>query len=155
MPFALKYHLNKLYWLIVKPPRRLYRFLFRPPFRAVKVMIFHDGKLLLVRNTYDHRKWAVPGGGCDADETTADAAVREAFEETGIRFSTVTLIGSYEEVRENCRGVFDVYTATADSPDVAVDGFEVREAGWFMLDVLPEDRATRVDALVALHVGAV
>jgi 8-oxo-dGTP pyrophosphatase MutT (NUDIX family) len=42
-----------------------------------------DGRVLLVRRA-DDRRWAMPGGWVDPGETPAQAAVREAFEETGL-----------------------------------------------------------------------
>ena len=62
---------------------------------AVSVMI-QDGKghLLLVRNR-DDGLWQTVGGGMDPNEQPADAAVREAFEETGLLVEPTRLIGVY------------------------------------------------------------
>lgn len=43
-----------------------------------------DGKLLIVKANYKPY-WTVPGGVIDAGETPKQAAVREVFEEVGIR----------------------------------------------------------------------
>lgn len=46
--------------------------------------IFDDrDRLLLIRRT-DTGQWAMPGGGAEVGETVGAAAVREAFEETGL-----------------------------------------------------------------------
>jgi 8-oxo-dGTP pyrophosphatase MutT (NUDIX family) len=42
-----------------------------------------EGRVLLVRRA-DDRRWAMPGGWVDPGETPAEAAVREAREETGL-----------------------------------------------------------------------
>lgn len=48
-----------------------------------------DKKILLVKhNMFD--KWVQPGGHIEADEVPEEAAVREVFEETGIK---ITLLG--------------------------------------------------------------
>lgn len=41
--------------------------------------------------------WTLPGGGLEAGETAAEAAVREVWEETGLRVRTVRLVweGTY------------------------------------------------------------
>ncbi len=49
----------------------------------------HDGRVLLIRGG-DHRRpeagewWFTVGGGCEAGESSAEAARREAFEEAGL-----------------------------------------------------------------------
>lgn len=46
--------------------------------------VFDDrDRLLLIRRT-DTGQWAMPGGGAEVGETVGTAAVREAFEETGL-----------------------------------------------------------------------
>lgn len=62
---------------------------------AVAVMIRDDmGRLLLVRNR-DDGLWQTVGGGMDPNEQPADAAVREAFEETGLLVEPTRIIGVY------------------------------------------------------------
>jgi 8-oxo-dGTP pyrophosphatase MutT (NUDIX family) len=62
---------------------------------SVAVMVRDaDGRLLLVRNRDDGR-WQTVGGGMDPGEQPADAAVREAFEETGLLVAPTRVIGVY------------------------------------------------------------
>jgi 8-oxo-dGTP pyrophosphatase MutT (NUDIX family) len=62
---------------------------------SVAVMIRDAaGQLLLVRNR-DDGTWQTVGGGMDPDEQPADAAVREAFEETGLEVALTRVIGVY------------------------------------------------------------
>lgn len=53
-----------------------------------------EGRQLLVLLA-DTGSWAVPGGAIDPDETPADAAVRECWEETGLLVKPKRLIGVY------------------------------------------------------------
>lgn len=53
-----------------------------------------DGRVLLARHA-DNDRWALPGGSIDPDETPADAAVRELWEETGLRATPERVIGVY------------------------------------------------------------
>jgi ADP-ribose pyrophosphatase YjhB (NUDIX family) len=53
-----------------------------------------SGALLLVHKT-DNDLWALPGGGMDAGESVADAAVREVKEETGFDVEVTGLVGVY------------------------------------------------------------
>ena len=57
------------------------------PVVATIATVFRDGNVLLVRraNPPDVGKWGFPGGKVDLGECLKDAAIRELFEETGVR----------------------------------------------------------------------
>jgi ADP-ribose pyrophosphatase YjhB (NUDIX family) len=62
---------------------------------SVSVHIFDTaGRLLLVRQR-DDNVWSTPGGVIEPDERPADAAVREAWEETGLVVRPERLLGVY------------------------------------------------------------
>jgi 8-oxo-dGTP pyrophosphatase MutT (NUDIX family) len=49
----------------------------------------------------DHEYWFTVGGGIDPDESLAEGAARELFEETGVRTTAADLVGPvYSEVTE-------------------------------------------------------
>lgn len=60
--------------------------------------IVHDdaGRLLLVRRANEPSRglWCEPSGRCEPGESAADAAVREAVEETGLVVRAVRAVGS-------------------------------------------------------------
>ena len=87
----------------------------RFPVGAIAFVRDEDGRVLLVRQTY-HRggvRWAPPGGWLDRGESPRQAAVREAFEETGLHVVAGHLLevdgGPYGEVSLifECRVVGD------------------------------------------------
>ena len=57
-----------------------------------------SGRVLMIERT-DNGLWAVPGGGQDVGETTRQAAVREALEETGIEIEVTGIVGIYSDPR--------------------------------------------------------
>ena len=61
---------------------------FNPQINVAGCFIEHDGDILLIKRAngkYQNDKWSVPGGKIDKGETESDAAIREVFEETGLR----------------------------------------------------------------------
>lgn len=64
---------------------------------SVTAVIFNDrGETLLLRSS-DDGKWYTIGGAMDPGENPADAAVREAFEETGLRVVPRRIVGVYAD----------------------------------------------------------
>lgn len=56
--------------------------------RAVRAIIIHDNKLLVLhRNKFGKEYDTLPGGNIELHETAEDALVREVFEETSVRFT--------------------------------------------------------------------
>jgi 8-oxo-dGTP pyrophosphatase MutT (NUDIX family) len=59
----------------------------KPPRLAVRALILHRGRLLLV-NAWPEAAgsdlWCAPGGGVEAGASLPDALMREVFEETGL-----------------------------------------------------------------------
>jgi ADP-ribose pyrophosphatase YjhB (NUDIX family) len=107
------------------------------PKLAVGVLVAREGKLLLVRRNHTPAlgRWAFPSGFVDAGEVIEEAAVREVFEETGIKVQIDGLIGVYSEAGNSV--VFVAYAGSATGGD-AVAGPEAFEVGWFTPDQLPE-----------------
>jgi ADP-ribose pyrophosphatase YjhB (NUDIX family) len=56
-----------------------------------------DGRLLLTRRTINpsRGRWTFPGGYVDFGETVTDAAMRETWEETGLKVDLTGLVGVY------------------------------------------------------------
>lgn len=119
----------------------------RPMTLGVRVLVVDaEGRVLLIRHSY-LPGWYLPGGGVDAGETLADAAIRELREETGFEAEVVRLIGMYHNVRTSRRDHVALYRVDAFRGDVTrfTPNVEIREIGFFAPDQLPEDatEATR------------
>lgn len=64
---------------------------------STNVIIENDaGELLMIRRS-DNGNWAVPGGAIDLGESLAQAAVREAKEESGIDCEVIDVVGIYTD----------------------------------------------------------
>lgn len=65
----------------------------RPVARAI--VILDDKIALLERHRQGKRYFVFPGGGIDRGETPEQAAIREAFEETGLQIVIESLVAEY------------------------------------------------------------
>lgn len=139
-----------LFWDTVNPFRRLYRFIFRPQTRGVKVLIKWRGKILLTRLGYAHRAWTIPGGGVHSRESYEEAARREIREEVSITLGKIEKIGEYESTREYKRDTVVCFLAVVDDPLFRVDGIEIAEAGWFTPSALPNPHRPTVTRLLQM-----
>jgi 8-oxo-dGTP pyrophosphatase MutT (NUDIX family) len=135
----------------VRARRRIVRSL--SPNFTVGAMCFverDDGALLLVEHTY-RRRWGVPGGLLEKREDAADAAVREAFEETGLR---IELLGEpavvVDPLPQRVDLIFRGRLVAGTSSEPVVGSPEIRAARWFPADALPELQHETAQAMVAL-----
>ena len=62
---------------------------------SATVCVFDDEHRLLLLHHAEGDHWAPPGGAIEPDESPADAAVRECFEETGLHVRPVQILGVY------------------------------------------------------------
>jgi 8-oxo-dGTP pyrophosphatase MutT (NUDIX family) len=66
------------------------------PYPCGDAAIFNArGEILLIQRA-DDQLWAMPGGAFEVGETPAQAACREAWEETGIQVEPLALVGVYD-----------------------------------------------------------
>jgi len=64
----------------------------------VRTAAFRDGKILLVKELSDG-KWALPGGWADINDSPAEAAVREVWEEAGFEVEISKLAAVYDRAK--------------------------------------------------------
>ena len=97
-----------------------------------------DGGVVLLRRGIEPAmgKWVFPGGYVDRGESTAEAAVRETREESGLEVVTRSLLGVYSY--SGSPNVIIVYVAEVAGGALTA-GDESTEAGTFPLSRIPWD----------------
>lgn len=109
---------------------------------AVDAFIIEKNKVLLIKrgkHLTNAGKYAFPGGYLDRDETTVQATVREAKEETGYDVEIEKLLTVRDSPDRNDEGrqnIAFIYLAKPISQTGKPDD-EVEDVKWFDLDDLP------------------
>ncbi|MGC4069722.1 MAG: NUDIX domain-containing protein [Polyangiaceae bacterium] len=125
LAYRIAYRLMCIYWRLT-----------RARTHGALVAIWHDGKVLLVRNSYvDY--YSLPGGYLKTKEDARDAALRELGEELNLRVLPSELRPGYEEThlwvgKTDHVVIFDLDVAVR--PPFRVDRREVVEADFFAPD---------------------
>jgi 8-oxo-dGTP diphosphatase len=124
---------------------------YKNPTPTVDLLIELDGRpgtIVLIRRGNEPLGWALPGGFVDEGEWLADAAVREAKEETGLDVTVTELFHVYSDPARDRRRhtVSTVFCGRAAGEPAGGD--DAAEAGVFSEDTLPSplvfDHATIV-----------
>ena len=106
----------------------------------VRAAVVEKGKLLLVRERMDGG-WTLPGGWVDVGDRPANAAEREAFEESGYQVRATRLVGVYDANRLGelrFHHAFKlVFLCERIGGDAAIS-YETTEVGWFEQKSLPQ-----------------
>ena len=102
---------------------------------AIIIMKTEDGGYIMQQRSlkakYSPGEWDVTGGGVTAGETSAQAAVREAFEELGVKADAEKLVHMLTEVTEwggDYGMICDTYAVRVQPPErFAIAGREVND----------------------------
>jgi ADP-ribose pyrophosphatase YjhB (NUDIX family) len=108
------------------------------PGLGVNTAILQNGKILLTQRT-DFEVWCLPGGSVERDESLAQAAVREAREETGLEVQLTRLVGTYSRPGWLDGGLHViVFAAEVAGGELCPQVEEVLEMRYFGRDELPD-----------------
>jgi 8-oxo-dGTP pyrophosphatase MutT (NUDIX family) len=108
-----------------------------PTTAGSKVILVHGDEILLIKTTYGYN-YTLPGGLIDKGETPEHAAIREVWEEVGIKLTHVTTLPSfitYEEYKTDT--VHGFYTEVPNK-EYKLDKIEIDTAEWHHINNLPK-----------------
>lgn len=95
------------------------------------------GQVLLVKHSYGKLNWELPGGAAEAEESIADAAIREVSEETNLVVTADRLTGIYYQLENDSHHfVFQCSIAHQGQEPLSVSE-ETTDCGYFSPDALP------------------
>jgi NAD+ diphosphatase len=104
---------------------------------AVIVAITRGDQLLLAHNrNFRPGMFSLLAGFVDPGETLEQTAVREVREEVGVEIGDLRYVSSQPWPFPN--SLMAGFRATYRSGEIAVDGKEIEQAGWFTRETLPE-----------------
>jgi ADP-ribose pyrophosphatase YjhB (NUDIX family) len=113
------------------------------PLVGVGAIIIQGNQVVLVKRGHAplQGKWSIPGGVLEVGETLRKAAIREAFEETGLSIEPGELLGVFERVLPDEEGRMKYHYVLIDflCRRVAGEltaGDDADEVRWFRRDEL-------------------
>jgi ADP-ribose pyrophosphatase YjhB (NUDIX family) len=108
------------------------------PNLGVNVAIIQDGHILLTKRE-DFEVWCMPGGAVDPNESLADAAVREALEETGLTVQLTRLVGVYSQPDWLTGNHIALFAGTPAGGALCLCPGETVDVRYFPVTALPAD----------------
>ena len=120
---------------------RVYWRVLRPDNNGALVALWHQGRVLLVKNSYV-KHYSLPGGNLRPGEAAIDAAVRELKEEINldVRRDELTVALDHVHQWEGRRDHVVIFEIDLeDEPTISVDNREVVSAEW----LLPKEAVQR------------
>jgi len=106
-----------------------------PPIVA-SVAIIKENHVLLTKRD-DFHVWCLPSGGVDSGESVAEAALREAYEETGLKIELTRVVGIYSRIG----AIPDIHAVHFSAIPIAgqlrTQEGETIEVRYFPIDELP------------------
>lgn len=107
--------------------------------RVRVVVMREDGKVLLVRGYISRQRWALPGGGARRGETCQQAALREVYEETGVKVDReLRYLGRVKSREAIFPFSVRVFFARAETDTIRCNG-EIIEAQWMPRSKVPRE----------------
>jgi ADP-ribose pyrophosphatase YjhB (NUDIX family) len=112
-------------------------------FVGARGVILDDQRRLLLIQRSDNHRWAIPAGAMELGESMRDCAVREVWEETGLRATSLTPFAFYSayqytnEYGHTYQQILMSFRIDSWEGELQRQTEESVDAGFFALDALP------------------
>jgi ADP-ribose pyrophosphatase YjhB (NUDIX family) len=134
---------------------------------GANTVLFNEANQVLLHRRADNGAWALPGGRMEIGESIEQCAVREMFEETGVRVRIKRLVGVYSDPKNYCilrypngyavHYLIVVFEVEQIGGELVISE-ESTELRYFDVDALPDDMMPssrmRVMDTLQQHAGA-
>jgi 8-oxo-dGTP pyrophosphatase MutT (NUDIX family) len=120
LAYRAAYRALQLTWLVRRPSKL-----------GVKCLLVNEDRYLLVRHTYGHRHWDLPGGAMKRHEPPLHAARREMREELGIESDSWASLGPVQGTVDHRRDTIYCFRVELPAPTITMDRGELQAASWF------------------------
>jgi 8-oxo-dGTP pyrophosphatase MutT (NUDIX family) len=140
---------------ILRAPVKWYWKKFNIQTQGVRVMIIHDGSLVLVRHWYN-TLWVMPGGGIKKHETPEQAAIREVREELELDIGQLDYkLGAYANTKEGKSDTVHCFVVELSERPVIKKRFnlEVSDIVWSAFGSMPEGTSWATKTRVQEHLS--
>jgi ADP-ribose pyrophosphatase YjhB (NUDIX family) len=114
---------------------------YKTPKVDVRAVVFNEkNQILLIQEKADNC-WAMPGGWADVGYSPAEVAVKECFEEAGLKVETVKLLAVLDKQKQKMPPAFEyvykIFLLCRKLNDNISVGTETIDVGWFDENNLP------------------
>ncbi|TNM91305.1 hypothetical protein fugu_019685 [Takifugu bimaculatus] len=94
-----------------------------------------EEEVLLVSSSRHPDQWIVPGGGMEPEEDPCGAAVREVFEEAGVKGKLGRLLGVFEQNQDRKHRTYVYVLTVTETLEAWEDSVNIgRKREWFTVD---------------------
>ncbi len=111
---------------------------YKNPTPTVDIIIELDRAIVLIKRKNPPHGWALPGGFVDYGESYEQAALREAFEETGLDITIVRQFHTYSDPARDPRQHTASTVFIANATGNPQGGDDALQAKYFTRDALPK-----------------
>jgi ADP-ribose pyrophosphatase YjhB (NUDIX family) len=115
---------------------------YKTPKIDVRAVVFNENnEILLIQEKADNR-WAMPGGWADVGYSPSEVAVKECFEEAGLKVETSKLLAVLDKQKQKMPPAFEytykIFLLCKKLNNSISTGTETIDVGWFNEHNLPE-----------------
>jgi 8-oxo-dGTP pyrophosphatase MutT (NUDIX family) len=124
-------------------------------FVGARTLVFDEQDRLLLIQRSDNHRWAIPAGAMELGESMEQCAVRELWEETGLRATSLTPYAFYtaytytNQYEHTYQQVLMTFVVNSWEGELLRQTEESVDAGFFPLDALPGQKSFVIDEALA------